>query len=102
MFKEEKAYRKRYSQEAIVLLKLAQYIEKYGLREDLDKTVTDYNLGKHLTNANKLPSHMIEKMREMTEGLDEGIDKGLVAPRLELLKRKIQQVNTVKPKRSQI
>lgn len=91
---DSNTYISRYSENARNLIILGRYIKRNGLRKGFDEAITDFNLGRHLSQGVSTPKpHQISKMREFTEGLDSEIPYGLIQPRLEILYRLIIKLN---------
>ena len=84
----------RCSKDVRLLWRLGSYIHKNGLRRDIDAAITDMWLGK---NYSKGRTHLstvdAQRLRSLTDSIDEGIEAGLVSPRLEKIKQLIKDLN---------
>ena len=82
------------SKDVRLLWRLGSYIYKKGLRKDIDAAITDMWLGKNYGKGRTyLSTDDAQKIRSLTANLDEGIDIGLVSPRLEKIKQLINKLN---------
>ena len=83
------------SKDVRLLWRLGSYIYKNGLRKDIDAAITDMWLGKNYSKGRTyLSTDDAQRLRSLTANLDEGIDTGLVSPRLEKIKQLINKLNT--------
>ena len=84
----------RCSKDVRLLWRLGSYIHKNGVRRDIDAVITDMWLGK---NYSKGRTHLstvdAQRLRSLTDSIDEGIEAGLVSPRLEKIKQLIKDLN---------
>lgn len=82
------------SKDVRLLWILGSYIYRNGVRRDIDVVITDMWLGK---NYSKGRTHLstvdAQRLRELTANLDDGIDAGLIHPRLEKIKKLINKLN---------
>lgn len=83
------------SKDVRLLWRLVSYIYKNGLRRDIDAAITDMWLGKNYSKGRTyLSTDDAQKLRSLTDNIDDGIDAGLVSPRLEKIKQLINKLNT--------
>ena len=83
------------SKDVRLLWRLGSYIYKNGLRRDIDAAITDMWLGKNYSKGRTyLSTDDAQILRSLTDNIDEGIEAGLVAPRLEKIKQLINKLNT--------
>ena len=82
------------SKDVRLLWRLGSYIYKNGLRRDIDAAITDMWLGKNYSKGRTyLSTDDAQRLRELTANLDDDIDAGLIHPRLEKIKKLINELN---------
>ena len=82
------------SKDVRLLWRLGSYIYKNGLRRDIDAAITDMWLGKNYSKCRTyLSTDDAQRLRSLTDSIDEGIEAGLVSPRLEKIKQLIKELN---------